>query len=339
MSVTIVSTPYDVKSGAISIKPYFDPDAENLGLQNYGMSLHDGVFHDEQLACIERNGIKRYITGLNEFAPEVKLIKDDDVRNAKIKEIRTVVSQLERELAANIVNPEDTEFWNKVKLLRPDNDEFWDKVSLRCGNQKVPLDPAKDPYDIIKIYAIEAGGFSMVAPSFEAARSMAQSPKFYLDKYVDTASTQTEGKKVKNKALSELDKLYNKNQNKLFYVAKVLDANSTQYRKNTPNDIIYDNMDKYINGQSGFEKNIMRAATAFIETADLDMETLKIKAMIKDATTYRYIAFKADGFIYDVESTTQLGRNPHECVDYLKNPLNEKILVSLTKRIEKMWNQ
>lgn len=339
MSVTIVSTPYDVKSGAISIKPYFDPDTDNLGLQNYGMSLYDGVFHDEQLACIERNGIKRYLTGLNEYAPEVKLIQDKDTREAKIKEIRTVVAQLERELAANIIEPDDPEFWNKVKLLRHDNDEFWGQISLRCGNEKVPLDPMKDPYDIIKIYAIEAGGFSMVAPSFEAARRMAQAPKFYLDKYVETASTQTEVKKQKNNALSELVKLYNKNPNKLFYVAKVIDANSTQYRKNTPNDIIYDNMDKYINGDSGYEKHIGRAAKTFIDTVELDMENLKIKAIIKDSTTYRYIAFKADGFIYDVESTTQMGRNPQECLEFLKNPLNEKVLISLTKRIEKMWNQ
>ena len=65
MSITIVSSPYDVKSGTISVKPYFDADMSNLGLEKYGMSLYDGVFHEEQLACIERNGIKRYMTGLN----------------------------------------------------------------------------------------------------------------------------------------------------------------------------------------------------------------------------------------------------------------------------------
>jgi len=128
MSITLVSTPYDVKSGAISVKPYFDPEVSNLGLEKYGMSLYDGVFHEEQLACIERNGIMRYLTGLNEFAPEVKLIQDTETRDAKIKEIRSVVAQLEKELAANIVDPADPDFWNKVKLLRHDNHEFWGKI-------------------------------------------------------------------------------------------------------------------------------------------------------------------------------------------------------------------
>jgi hypothetical protein len=338
MSLTIVSTPYDVKSGTISVKPYFDPNKSNLGLENYGMALHDGVFHEEQLACIERNGIKRYITGLNEYAPEIKLIQDKELRDAKIREIRTIVAQLEKELATNIVEVDDPDFWNKVKLLKPDNDEFWNRITMRCGNQLVVLDPNKDPYDMIKIKAIEAGGFSMIASSYEVARSSAVSPKFFLDKYVDTISTKTEVKKLKNKALSELDKLFNKNQNKLLYVAKVVDANSPQYKKSTPNDVIYDNMDKYINAQ-GVETNHKRAAQSFLDAANLDMETLKLRAMVKDATFYKIIALKSDGFIYHVDSSIMMGRNASDCVEFLKNQLNDTTLMDITKKVENFWNQ
>lgn len=336
--VTIVSTPYDVKSGTISVKPYFDPAMTNLGLEKYGMSMHDGVFHEEQLAEIERNGIRRYITGLNEFAPEIKLIQDKEQRDAKSKEIRVKVAQLERELAANVLDPDDTDFWNKVKLLRPDNTEFWGKITMRCGNQPIPLDPAKDPYDVIKLSAIEAGGFCIIAPSYEAARSMAVPPKFYLDKYVETVSTKTEVKKIKNKALSELDKLFNKNTNKLFYIAKVVDAHSSQYKKSTPNDIVYDNMDKFINGQ-GVEPNIRRAADTFLKATELDMETLKLKALIKDSIFFKFIALKSDGFIYHVDSSIMMGRNSSDCLEFLKNQLNDNTLLDLTKKVEKFWNQ
>lgn len=337
-SVTIVSTPYDTKSGNISVKPYFDPEKSNLGLEKYGLSLYDGVFHEEQLALIERNGVRRYITGLNEFAPEVKLIQDTEKREAKIKEIRSVVSQLEKELASNIVDPADPDFWNKIKLLKPDNDDFWGKITLRCGNEQVLLDPTKDPYDLIKLYAIESGGFSMVAPSYEAARSMAVPSKFYLDKYIVTVSTKTELKKLKNKALADLDKLFNKNTNKLFYIAKVVDGNSTQYKKSTPNDIIYDNMDKFINGE-GVERNIKRAITTFRNAVDSDMETLKIRSIIKDSTFYKFIAPKGDGFIYHVDSSTMMGRNVEDCIEFLKNALNDHILLDLTTKVEKYWNQ
>ena len=337
MSITIVSLAETAKSGSISVKPFFDPNKANLGLEKYGLALFDGVFHEEQLACIERNGIKRYITGLNEFAPEVKLIADKEVREAKIREIRTIVTQLERELATNVLDPEDPDFWNKVQLLQPNNHEFWERISIRCGNEPVHLDPAKDPYDLIKLYAIDAGGFSIVCKSYDEARSKAVPPKFYLDRFIDTVSTKTEISKIRNKALSELIKMFDKNQNKLFYVCKVVDGNSVQYKKTTPNDVMYDNMDKFITGE-GIEKNLRRAAQTFLDACALDMETLQIKSIVKDATFYKFISPKADGFIYHTDTNSMLGRNVSDCIEYLKNPLNDSILLDLTKKIEKYWS-
>ena len=325
------------EQGNISIKPFFDPNVDNLGLQNYGLSLFDGVFHEEQLSCIEQNGTKRYITGLNPFAPEVKLLPQE-IREARIKEINKIVSQLEAELNANIIDPQDPDFWNKVKLLRPDNYEFWEKISIRCGNQPVPLDPNKNPFDLIKLYAVEAGGFSIVAKSYEDARSRPVSPKFYLDKSINTIASKTEIKKLKNKALVELEGLFRSKQNKLMYVAKVVDGNSVQYKKSTPNDVIYDNMDKFINGE-GVESNVRRAAESFIDAASLDIETLKLKALVKDATFYKLISPKGDGMIYHLATNSIMGRNPSECLEFLKNPLNDKILEDLLKIIEANWKK
>lgn len=336
-NVSIVSLAETAKSGSISIKPFFDPTKTNLGLEKYGMSLFDGIFHEEQLACIERNGIQRYLTGLNEYAPEVKNIADAEVREAKIKEIRKVVSELERDLAANYIKVDDPDFWSKVQLLKPDNHEFWSKITIRCGNEPVYLDPIKDPHDLIKLYAIEAGGFSIVAKSFEDARSRSVAPKFYLDKYVETVSTKTEVSKLRNKAISELTKLFDKNQNKLLYVAKVVDGNSVQYKKSTPNDVVYDNMDRFIRGE-GVEPNIKRAAQTFLDAASLDMETLKIRAIVKDSTYYKFIIPKSDGFIYHTETGSMMGRNAADCIEYLKNPLQDSILLDLTKKLEKHWN-
>jgi hypothetical protein len=339
MSFTLVEKVAHYKKGPIAIRPFFDNRSGNMGLEKYGLTLFEGVSHEEQLACLENNGVKRYLTGLNEFAPEVKKIVDPDEREARIKEIRLIVAELEKELAANVLDVEDKDFWTKVKLLRPDNDEFWNKISLRCGNDPVFLEPEKDAYDLIKFYAINAGGFSIVAKSYEDAKTRSnRHARFYLDKYEDTASTKTELKKIRNKALAELQKLFDKNTNKLFYVAKVVDIASAQYKKSTPNDIIYDIMDTYINGEST-ERNPTRAAQTFLEAANADMETLKIKAMVKDATYYKFIVAKADGVIYVKDSGVMLGRNQAEIIEYLRNPLNEEILVQLSKKVEKYWNQ
>jgi hypothetical protein len=324
-----------IKKTAIAVRPFFDSSSSNMGLEDYGMTLFDGVKHHEQLACIENNGVIRYVTGLNEFAPEIKLLNPED-REARVRQIREAIIELEKELAANVIDIDDPQFWNKVKLLKPDNAEFWNKISIGCGNEPVYL-KTDDPYDRIKLYAIEAGGFSIIAKSFDDARSKAVKPKFYLDKEEETVMIRTEYKKLRNKALTELQKLFDKNSTKLFYIAKVVDSDSVQYRKSTPNDVIYENMDNFINGEGG-ETNKQRAATSFIETAALDMESLKIKAIVRDSVFFKYIINKADGYIYHAKTNALLGRNVSDVIEYLKNPLNEDILKDLNQACEKYWN-
>lgn len=335
-TVTIVESYPQNKKSKIAIKPYLDSKVDNMGLQNYGLALFDGVFHEEQISCLEINGIKRYRTGLNEFAPELLDLTPEE-KEAKVKQIRMVVSQLERQLNSNMVEPDDKEFWNKIKLLKPDNSEFWDKIKLRCGNEPLFLDPERDPYDLIKLYAIENEGFSMIAKSLEDAKRMNKVPKFYLDRLEESASTNTEVKKLRNKAAAELQKLFDKNQNKLFYVAKILDINSAQYKKSTPNDIVYDNMDKFINGEL-VNKDKRKTAQLFLDVARLDMDVLKLRAIIKDASYYKIIATKADGFVYHLSSATMMGRNSTDAVEFLKNPLNEQVLTDIQNQVEKYWN-
>jgi len=332
---TIVEKYQQGKNQTIAIRPYFDPNRQNMGLEHYGMSLHEGVWHEENIACLELNGVKRYVTGLNEFSPDIKRLPPGE-KDIKIKEIRKAVSQLEQELAANYVDPEDKEFWNKVTLLKPDNDKFWSRISLRCGNDPVYLDPKKDPYDLIKLYAIQAGGFSMISKSLKSAKTSPNPKKFYLDQLEETISTRTEYTKLKNKALVELEKMYEKNANKLIYVAKVVDADSVQYTKSTPHDIVYENMDAFISGE-GTESSKKRAAEQFLSASKSTMKDLKIRALVKDAMFYRFITPKASGWIETLDSGLKLGKVPSEVVEFFKNPEHEDALKSLMDKVEPYW--
>jgi hypothetical protein len=338
MAFTKVEVPGLKVNKKVSIRPYFDSGSENMGLEKYGLSLHEGVYHTEQLACLEKNGIKRYVTGLNEFAPDIKLMTDVDAREAKIKEIRTVVASLERDLAANVVEIDDERFWDKLKVLKPDNSEFWDKIELKAGNDITFLDPIKDPYDLIKLYAIDAGGFTIVAKSLVDAENMAKPPKFYLDRHEETVTNKNIIRKLRNKALSLLQDLYDKDANKLLYVTKVIDPGSPQYKKSTSNDTLYEVMDNYINGV-GFEKDQKRAAQTFTDLAGQSVGDLKIRAMVKDASYFKEIQSKADGYIYHTKTSTMMGRNPADVVEFLKNPLNEDVLVSIQEKIQHEWNK
>jgi|TARA_R100000951_G_C2635799_1_gene179264 hypothetical protein len=333
---TIVEKYQQKKAKAIAVRPFFNPNKSNMGLENYGMSLYDGVYHEENLACLELNGVKRYVTGLNEFAPEVKKLSPGE-KEIKIKEIRKAVSELEKDLAANVVDPEDKEFWNKLTLLKPDNDAFWSKISMRCGNDPVFLDPATDPYDLIRIYAIKAGGFSIVAKSLKDAKRANPTPKFYLDTEEESIATRTEYTKLRNKALVALEEMYNKNTSKLLYVAKVVDYDSTQYTKSTPTDILYENMDMYINGD-GTENSKKVSAEKFIKASKFSMKDLKITAIVKDCMYYKFITKKGNGWIETLDSNVKLGKKAEEASAFLKNPDNEEILNALQAKLEPYWN-
>ena len=198
------------------------------------------------------------------------------------------------------------------------------------------LNPAEDPYDLIKICAIEAGGFSLVAPSLEKAKTSNKPPKFYLDKTIETVSTRTGDIKIKNRALAALTKLYDSNPTKLRYVAKVVDTNSLQYNNSTPNDVVYENMDSYIHAE-GVEGNMDRAVTSFLDAVGCNMETLKIRSIVKDSSFFKYIVTKSDGHIYHNKKNVLMGRNVSDVVEFLKNPLNEDILDDLTKECENYW--
>lgn len=332
---TIVEKYQQGKNQTIAVRPYVNYDKENMGLESYGMSLHEGVWHEESLACLEMNGVKRYVTGLNEFAPDIKKLAPGD-RDLKIKAIRATVAELEAELASNILDPEDKDFWNNVQLLKPDNDKFWSRISLRCGNDPVYLDPIKDPYDRIKLEAIKAGGFSMISNSLKAAKTSANPKKFYLDLLEESITTRTEYTKLRNKALVQLEKMYDKDKTRLLYVAKVVDSDSVQYTKSTPLDIMYENMDAFISGE-GTESNRKRAAEMFIDSCKAKMEDLKIRALIKDAMFYRFITPKPSGWIETLDSGLKLGKVPSEVLTFLKNPEHDDVLTSLMDKIEPYW--
>ena len=324
-----------VAKTSISIRPFYKETVENMGLEKYEMVVYDNVEHTEQLACLEINGTTRYVTGLDEFAPEIKRLPEAE-REAKIKEIRKIVSSLEKDLASNVIDPEDKDFWNKVTLLKPNNKEFWNRIEISAGNSPVYLNPIENPYDLIKLCAIKAGGFSMIAKSYEDAKKLAKAPKFYLDKVEETAAIKNEIKKTRNKALAELQKMYDSGSKKLFFVAKVVDGNSAQYRESTPKELIYDSMDTFIHGE-GIERSKTRAAQSFIDAAKLSMEDLTIKSIIKDATFNKFIVLKSDGFIYETESNIMLGQSTQDVFEFFKNPLNDETFKRVKTQVESFW--
>lgn len=412
-----MSTLASVK-GKVTIKPYVS-GLPNAGLEKYDMVVADGAQHKELLGLVERNGVKCYLTGLNEMAPEVMNIRDDEKKAAVIRDIRKTIVFLENAIGGNyeitekdideyaeveemmevdemqevdemkevdeivdgkktgekilkptgkkILEPTGNKvfkptgkkvtkatgkfnptFWSKVKTFisqAPDkfNEKkervatFWDAVEIKCGNGPIHLNP-QNPHDLILIYAIKAGGFTIVAPSLEAARTAIEVPKFYLDNEEETAGIKTELKKLRNRVGSELQKLFDKDATKLFYVSKLCAVNSLSYRKSTALDILYDDCDKYINGET-VDKNKKQTAEKFLEYCKTELADLRVQAIVRDATEMHLLTFKQDGQLYYNKTGTPMGKGVFEVVTFLKNPLNADVLKHISDEVEEEWKK
>jgi len=325
------------KSGRITIKPYLDRSISNMGLEDYEMVVFPGTYQREGIACVEQNGRIRYLNGLDESAPEVKGITNPEVKAAKIKEIRSIVAMLEFEKHYNVIDIDDVEFWNKVQTYKPNNTEFWSTITIECENKTIILDPVSKTEDLLKVLAIEAGGFPLVAKSKEDCISGLHKRKWYLDRHIETTSKKATVSKIKNKALSLLDEISDEMPRKLFYITKLISTNSMQYKNHTLADTIYDYLDEYINGYH-HESNIKTASQTFIDFCSKDMQELKVRSIIKDSTFYKFIILKGDGLLYSNPENVMLGRNSSEVYEYLTNPLNEDVLVKLQDRTEDTWS-
>ena len=96
-------------------------------------------------------------------------------------------------------------------------------------------------------------------------------------------------------------------------------------------------MDAYING-NGAESNKKRAARQFLDVSSLEMQDLKIRALIKDGLYYRFITTKAGGWIEPIDSGVRMGKRPAEVFEFLMKPDNEEQLLSLMDKVEPYWN-
>jgi len=324
-------------AGKITISPYCDPKKSNMGLENYGLVVFPGTAQNEPMACIEQYGRVRYLNGLDETAPEISSLKDEEVKKAKILEIRKIVAFLEFEKHFVNIDPNDENFWNHVQTYKPNNQELWSQISVTCSNNTIVLDPINKTEDLIKILAIEAGGFPIIAKSKEDCISGIQSRKWFLDRHIETIESKVSTTKIRNKAGAKLESISENKPRKLFYIAKMISTNSIIYKNSTLPGSIYDFLDDYISGNES-EPIIKKAAEQFLTYASLDMQELKIKSIVKDATFYKFVILKGDGLFYLQKENVMLGRNPAEIYEYLINPANEDVLHILLDRVEETWS-
>ena len=160
----------------VAIKIFVNPNISNSGLENYGQALFDGAVQSDELFVKEvtspigipgspyyKPGIYRAVNGLDETAPEINKLPEEE-RKAAIKDIRETVSQLQYLMfGGDKVDIKDKEFWSKCEKLAPTSDYWKNNESYENGGFKLELSDAglyldmERPLDIMIERAVKAG--------------------------------------------------------------------------------------------------------------------------------------------------------------------------------------
>lgn len=338
------------------------PNLENVlpfsQMDKHGMVMHDGVSQVTAPTFVIDSGIVTYITGLNESGPEVNSIKDEKLKAEKIQEIRAFIKLCEEKIAGNYsISDEDlnnkTEFYSKVTTfksvfkeeysqdengIRRISPRYWDKLTLTLRNEGYYLN-INNIEDRLRLYIIEAGGYGLVAPSLEKAKGSGYT--FYLDKVEDTAKEEAKDFIDRDKAGASLAIMYEKDQNKLFYITKLISAYPLQWKKTLDGSVpalMYRECTNYLNGE-GIQKSKKEAIKYFNELCKQDIDALKLKCMVSDGFKNGALSIDSTGSITFTPTNTNLGKGESNVLAFLNaGGENEPIYQQLLTQCEQYWN-
>lgn len=318
----IMSTVTKEKLKAISIE--YRPTEQEQDLKKplvVGQGLMSTFNFTEDLGYKTFFGIKRYLTGLDPEIVKYDSELSDTEKEKKIAEIKENVERLEKFFGLGTLDATNEKHWSKVKLL----------ISRKTTNLNLT-----DPKNELMFHCIKGGGFDIVAPSYEVAEN--ENKKFYLVEPVEYAEHRIAPREVTNRAIAQLQKLYeNKGFDDIFYIAKYVLPVEKSYTKHTPKALIYEDLDKYLNGEV-VKKSKVGCAREFLDACKLSKADLVISCLVKDALNYNFIYTNQSGELKNNETSGIYGTTVEKAVVHLQNPAYEQELDNIKTRVEEKWN-
>lgn len=311
------------RTKAISIE--YMPVENELDLSKalvVGQGLSDRFIRTEDLGYRTFYGVKRYMCGLDKEVIEYDPTFTEEEKKAKIEEIIEIVDRLER-------------FFGKG-TLDPTNEKHWSKINLVIDRKTTNLD-LTNPRNELIYHCIKAGGFGLVSPTMEGAGD-GKSP-FYIVEPTEYAESRIANKEVINKAISSLQKMYEaKSYDDLFFLAKYILPVEKMYMKRSPKAMLYEDLDKYINGEL-IKGSKISFARAFLEATKKSKIDMVVTCLVKDAVYMNFLFNNQAGEFKNNETGGIYGTTIEKCVSHLQNPAYEHELENVKNRVEQKWSE
>jgi hypothetical protein len=192
------------------------------------------------------------------------------------------------------------------------------------------IDP-QSPRDEILYHAAKAGGFTCVAPSLEKARE--GDYKFYLRQLEQDSELKIQRSLTLKKAGAELIDMYENDQHKLYLVAKSVLNPNHEFSPTTPKGVIYEKLEQFIEGTI-VKDNKRATVKQFLEACKQSKESLYIQGLVKDAIYFNVFIKEPDGYFYNKETESRVGKNEKEAVKFIQNPVHQTELENVKTRVE-----
>lgn len=287
----------------VKVKQSPDASAASIGLNRYNRSVFPNTMQGFQ-PYKTKGG--RWVTGLDENAPEILKLKAVDAK--QYKEVFERVKE-ERE-SLELLTGEDLSATSK----------FWDDFIVLFRNEII-LD-LDDPMDKIRYRVMVANNYAAPNPDVVEAPEYVNT-KFYISRTEEEESNKAKVKREKNRAIAELTKI-EENKNRLLVIAKYIFGNNIS-------DSI--TMDALYNMLSDYISNDKRGADirTFLTAVEKPTEDIQIKLTIDEAIKLNII--RLSGGVYQRGSITY-GKDVPAMIKYFSKADNSGELASIMEAVK-----
>lgn len=284
-----------------------------------GVDLYPGGFSREmELAAIERGGRNFYKTGLDE-----KLYT-----NSWDKEfLQESIEILRENFGEDVLDPFAMTFWKKQRLAIVDEETVLDLENVD---------------NLLTYWNIRGGGYPYVASTPDEL--LKTNYRFFLEEPHLTYEVFDDTERVKDKAiriLSEMDDS-GRGAEKMFFIHKMLITTNEGITFNTPKDIIYKALRRYIMGEY-MQSNKKSAPKKFMDAVESFNSNQKIgraTAIVNDSIFYGLITTNRDGQYVSNETTYNFKtKDKDKLIEELIKFNNQDELLALTKAVQLKWNK
>jgi hypothetical protein len=296
------------KRSFIRVMQQPDPNAESIGLSQYGMSKLPGTVHIIQ-PKVDNEG--RWVTGIDEESSSVAMQFETSGMKSTITlekykdRIKAVRERLQRQLGITDLTATSS-YW----------DEFFIDLATLAG-----LDVKSNARHELYWYVLKANKVIMPdstfknSPEYWDSKFVAYEPEFEAaNKNVDRVSI--------DKAISVTLNLKG-NYNKLLLIARLLLGPSITNEQGI--EVLYDKL------RSWLDIKPRDNAQAIVSMNDRDIHDLQTEVNIRNAMNFGVIAFRNGQYFY---GNDPIGRTDDMVIEYLTTPDNHHVYDAVVTALE-----